>query len=256
MSLLVERAPRTIAPYVSNGAKGNAVFGAELPRALFAAGSDFLDLLGSKLGGRMCLARLKAGPIASLGYHICRVVFRIPEKQMVWSDAGRIIAVMADKEPGRYWPTVKFPGDAARSDWRAVSSSAPDSAAAMFVKATFPQPTSVSLLDLFPEPDFKRNAMPAAAAFIDISASVVPVNIGKWRALGAARSLVSIFGDACLLAATAVAKAIRDFARGAVCGTIGSHGVTPIQLFCAALPAVDSSAGALCCPHYTTGEAA
>jgi len=101
-----------------------------------------------------CAVRLQAvvSEHAALARRILQVVFRGSKEQMVWADAERRIAAMAHIKFWRKWTIRHLVGCSMRARLLSIESnrSVPISDA-----RAFPEPTRLSLSDVFPETHFQ-----------------------------------------------------------------------------------------------------
>ncbi len=89
----------------------------------------------------------------SFGNCVVGVVGRRTEKQVCRIDAGRIVAVVAHKHPGRNGAIRQLPGDAMGSPLGSINR---NPAVAVLVAGPRPQPATGRLLNPTPEPLFVR----------------------------------------------------------------------------------------------------
>lgn len=112
---------------------------------------------------------------AALFDHILGVVFRCPEEEMVWPDAGRVVAAMENQGPGGHFPAVNLP----RQPVREAGSTPNDLQASvpLSVSGPGPFPATVRLFHLPPEPHiqgrlpFRQRAKALAARFLKVMRS-------------------------------------------------------------------------------------
>lgn len=87
--------------------------------------------------------------------HVARVSVQV---QVVGSDTSGNVAGVANLKPRWGLPEVNDPRGLVRSDVRRTPAASRDRAVALAVCATGPQPATIGLLDLVPEPLLKRPA--------------------------------------------------------------------------------------------------
>ena len=102
------------------------------------------------------MARHEGGLPAPLLNHVPHVFGVAPEKQMVRSDAGRIVAVVQHIQSGRDRTVVEFPGQAVSLD-PSLSTTPALKLAVAFGGRSCPEPAAIRLLDLGPESVYDRS---------------------------------------------------------------------------------------------------
>jgi len=176
--------------------------------------------------------------IAALGDHIRHVVFVRTQEQVVRPDAqaiGRVAngvvhvagvqnADVRRDRPLGYLPGISVGTDAATTDM--------EHAIASPTWSSLPEPTSFGLPHRPPKAFFR-------------------MCLGWFRAPESRAGVATVlrFPNAPWGHKECATASLAD--DGGVCGRMGTHGESPIQIRCATLPAV-KAVREHCCPHYTT----
>lgn len=123
--------------------------------ALHVLGADLLRL-GFREFGPM-VRRSWRGPTtcASFGHHVSHVVDGIAEKQVIWANALRIVAMVANILVTGIFTVCKLPRKPVGAQQISATPSGPDDAITSVGLRASPQPTPISLGDLGPKPSIQ-----------------------------------------------------------------------------------------------------
>jgi hypothetical protein len=137
---------------LADGRMTHPKFGRELllrDAASRVPNSDEAHCFGAQLGsGALFAGESGATP---LGSHVADVVEGCPQKEMVWANARRIVAVMAHMHPGGDGAVVQFPRKAMRTGIQAIMEK---QAVSVSAEVALPLPAAFALLHFSPEPSF------------------------------------------------------------------------------------------------------